>query len=270
MLGIVAEPAASADAQRKLSSSHARAVARMKRLSGLEVAEPEEQAPAPPPAAVADPVPAQAPDVAPPPAEVAAAADPDAAVPLPEIVARGPVAVEFVPYEHETVDLDGALAIELGREEPRARLRSILVLASEVLAIAGILLALPGPAGVLAGVPFVALLAAPLWGTRMRTLRAHARFLTLVLLARCLAPDMLLADAHPAWRNPRFLAMAVAALPAAVVVARGGIGWHVMVLGLGAVTGGAIGTESGSAAIGILCSLLVVAVGALVRQHRRG
>lgn len=276
MLGIVAEPAAPADAQKKLSNSHARAVARMKRLSGLEASEPgepvpEAAVPAPPAGVVAIAEAAEAPPVEPQ-AEAAAAvvADPDAAVPLPEIVARGPLPVEFVPFEQEAVDLEGALAVELGAEEPRARLRSILVLAAEVVAIAAILLALPGPAGVLAGVPFVALLAAPLWGTRMLTLRAHARFLTLVLLARCLAPDMLLADALPAWRNARFLAMAFAALPAAVVVARGGVGWHVMALALGAVAGGAVGAESGSPAIGVLSALLVVAVSALVRQHRRG
>jgi hypothetical protein len=81
----------------------------------------------------------------------------------------------------------GAAAAALGALAALAR-RPLFLFVAELLAVAALAVAWPGPRGLLFTLPLLALLPLP-WPM----LRAHGRALALVLLARCLAPDVLFA-----------------------------------------------------------------------------
>ncbi len=66
--------------------------------------------------------------------------------------------------------------------------RPLFLLVGEILAVAALSVAWPGPRGLLFSLPLLSLLTFP-----QPVLRAHGRALALVLLARCLAPDVLFA-----------------------------------------------------------------------------
>ncbi len=87
--------------------------------------------------------------------------------------------------------------------------RGLFLVAAEMLAVAALTVAWPGPRGLLLALPLLALLPLP-WPMA----RAHGRALALVLLARCLAPDVLFAAG-----DERTIAMAVCAV-AGVFAAR--------------------------------------------------
>jgi len=96
----------------------------------------------------------------------------------------------------------------------------------ETVIVSGLLVALPVHQGILAAVGFIALLAMP----QRHVLRAHARFLSLVVMARCMFPEV--------WSvlSPLQLpAMLAACLPAFAVVIVGRVGWAVQALGMGSV-----------------------------------
>ncbi len=77
--------------------------------------------------------------------------------------------------------------------------RPLFLLAAEIVAVAALAVAWPGPKGLLLTLPLLALLPLP-WPI----LRSHGRAIALVLLARCLAPDVLFASG-----DEKTIAMAV-------------------------------------------------------------
>jgi hypothetical protein len=81
----------------------------------------------------------------------------------------------------------GAAAASYGAVAFLAR-RTFVLLVAEVLVVAALAVAWPGPRGALFALPLLALLALP-WPVA----RTQGRIVTLVLLARCLAPDVLFA-----------------------------------------------------------------------------
>ncbi len=87
--------------------------------------------------------------------------------------------------------------------------RGLFLVAAEVLAVAALSVAFPGPRGLMFSLPLLGLLPLP-WPMA----RAHGRVIALVLLARCLAPDVLFAAG-----DERTIAMAVCAV-AGVFAAR--------------------------------------------------
>jgi hypothetical protein len=193
-----------------------------------------------------------------------APAPPEDVVPLPEIAERPAREREEAPPA--PVDLGGAIDVDLEHAAKSARASALYLLFPQVLLVAGVMAALPGPRGVLVALPGIALLAAPLWGRHTATLRAHARFFTILLLARCLAPDILLLEAEPAWANLRVLAMGAAMLPGLVLVWRRSLGWGFVAFLLSLVAGGAVAVEADSVDRGLLAAAAVLMLSLL---HRR-
>jgi len=72
----------------------------------------------------------------------------------------------------------------------RPREAGAMLLVVELMVVATLQAVFPGPAGVLAALPLLAVLVLPVWGVLRHMLRAHARVLSFVLLVRCLLPDV--------------------------------------------------------------------------------
>jgi len=102
------------------------------------------------------------------------------------------------------------------RSPRRAGLHLLL---AELVALGSLHLALPGPWAVLATVAALPVMAAPIWGVSVHILRAHARFLSLLMLPRCLFPDMLLGG-FDALRLGASLAAVAAAIAASRLARR--------------------------------------------------
>jgi len=166
-------------------------------------------------------------------------------VPLPELHDNRPEGEGFLEADAAPVELGNAIPIDLARGSRGVAGNAILLLAGSA-AVVALTTRLPGAWGVLASLPLVALLAAPWWGYMRPMFSAHARFLGLIVMSRCLFPDFLQADAGEPWLNLRFFTMLAACLPAFVLVMRGAHGWAVQALVMGAVLGCAVGAEMGS------------------------
>lgn len=207
MLGVL-PPQAETRQSDELTASHKHAIARMRGMGGDESAEEIEAV------EVAEDVPAPA------------AAESDDAVPdivpLPEM-REAPRQTERA-VEAQPVELQTALAIDL--ERMGSRVYELLRLLVETIALCVALTALPAHQGILAAVAFILVLATP----RRPVLRAHARFLSLVVMARCLSPDVWATDTPL-----RLPAMIAACLPAFAAVFVGRVGWVVQAVGMGAV-----------------------------------
>ena len=93
------------------------------------------------------------------------------------------------------------------------RLAGLHLLLAELVLLGALHLALPGPWAVFATLAALPVMAAPIWGVHVHILRAHARFVSLVLVLRCLVPDMLWAR-FDAMRLLATLATAAAAVAA--------------------------------------------------------
>ena len=185
-------------------------------------------------------------------------------VPLPELrVAEERAEDEDAHGEREQVELDGALSIDLVR--PSSRVPGLLGLLFETAAVSALLVLLPAAYGVLAATAFVALLGAPRW-RRRATLRAHARFLALVVLGRCLLPDFWMAPVAEPWLNLRFAAFLAAAAPALFAALLGRVGWALLALAAGLVSGFAVALEAGFVEPGLGVGFLVA--GLAVYRHR--
>ncbi len=72
----------------------------------------------------------------------------------------------------------------------RPREAGPMLLLFELMAVATMQVIWPGPAGALAVLPLLLVLVLPSWGPMRHTVRTHARFLSFVLLVRCLFPDI--------------------------------------------------------------------------------
>jgi len=140
------------------------------------------------------------------------AADARFRVPLLEVgavLAAGIAAIHAVAVGSDALTLAlvaGGLAPHflLARETST---RSWMLAVAEIVGLGAVAMALPGPLGVLASLPLLALLAAP-WPASVRpTLRRHARMAALALMARCLLPDVTSFPVADAWLNLRFGAM---------------------------------------------------------------
>ena len=205
MLGVL-PPQAETTKSKELSASHVRALERMKQMGGGEPAAHDGEQ-----SATVD-----APSIE---------ADPAALVPLPELRDDTRPSGER-PSESTPVELDTALSIDL--ERPASRAPDLVYLLLEIAIVSGLLLALPVHHGVLASVGFIALLAT----SQRRVLRAHSRFLSLVVLMRCLFPEVW------AVSSPLQLpAMIAACLPAIAVVFVGRVGWALQAIAMSAVVG---------------------------------
>lgn len=178
--------------------------------------------------------------------EVHAASATDAGeVPLPELPDNRSEGEGFLEADAAPVELGNAISIDLARGSQGVVGNAILLLAGSA-AVVALTTRLPGAWGVLASLPLVALLAAPWWGYMRPMFSAHARFLGLIVMSRCLFPDFLQADTGDPWLNLRFFTMLAACLPAFVLVMRGAHGWAVQAFVMGAVLGCAVGAEMGS------------------------
>lgn len=186
--------------------------------------------------------------------------------PAPEALPKWTTAEK--PDEPPDVDLEGAIAVDLVHESRDARVSAVYLLLPQVILVAGVMAALPGPRGVLASLPIIALLALPVWGRGTRVLRAHARFFTIMILARCLAPDLLLWPAEPRWWNLRFAAMAAACVPGLVLVASGTLGWRIVAPVMAGVAGAAVGLESGRVGLGLVTGGALLLLCLLLRRGR--
>lgn len=124
------------------------------------------------------------------------------------------------------------------------RAGALLLLVAELLGVAAAAVALPGPLGVLATLPALLVLAGP-WPRALRaTFRSHARLLAVVLLVRCLFPDLLLWPVAERFANLRFAAL-VGAAAAGVVAVRGAtIGRALLALLASGVLGAAVWQET--------------------------
>jgi len=133
-----------------------------------------------------------------------------------------------------------------------------LLLVAEVLALAAILIALPGPAGVLAALALPALLV-------LVKRRADARLVALVLIARALLPDVTLVDG-----TLRLAALAAFALAALAVVRWGGSArTPAAVLGC-AVLAAAVWTATGAWPAALAAAIVWAGLSALAGRRRPG
>ena len=200
--------------------------------------------------------------------EPVAPATGDEEVPLPELLDSGPEGEVFLEADAAPVELGNAITIDLARGS-RGVAGNALLLLAESAAVLGLVTRLSGAWGVLAALPLVAVLAAPWWGYMRPTLSAHARFLGLIVMLRCLLPDILQAEVVEPWMNLRFFTMLAACLPAFVLVMYRGHGWAVQAFAMSAVLGLAVGAEMGSWVVA-LCVAGIVLGGAITLRSLPG
>jgi len=216
MIGVLPQTEPEVDEEKRAAdrASHARAIERMRSLKFIDD-EPASGSPAP--------------------------------VPLPELTEGGTAEHEDGgSSEAAPVDIGAAISIDLTRRAWGTRLVALRLLAVEALLLAGIFWLLPGASGVFVALLGVAALAAPAWGMHAPTLRGHARFFTLVLLARCLFPDMLEQVRETAWPNPAALAMIASCVPGMIVMIVGSQGWALVATLMSVVLATAAGTVAQS------------------------
>jgi hypothetical protein len=152
----------------------------------------------------------------------------------------------------------GAAALAFGALGAIARRTSLLFVA-ELLAVAAPSVAWPGPLGVLYALPLLALLPLP-WPWA----RTHGRALAIVLLARCLAPDVLFAAG-----DLKTAAMAVSVV-AGILAARSDQRFRVAGLLLStAVVGGWVRARTGRDDWALWAAAVALAVGFLAAMPLR-
>ncbi|MHC4577757.1 MAG: hypothetical protein ACYTED_10160, partial [Planctomycetota bacterium] len=139
----------------------------------------------------------------------------------------------------------------------RSRAGEFYLLAGQLLGLAALALWVPGPLGLLGSLALLTVLYLP-YGPR-GTLRTHARFLTLLLLARCFLPDILAWPVAMRWANLRFAAMLACAVPALVNVRLAAEGRAVTTVLASAVVGTAVHLETGVWQVGLVAALAVAA-----------
>jgi hypothetical protein len=172
-------------------------------------------------------------------------------VPLPEIVGDEDVDAvgnedEDEPAQAAPVDLGEAIPINLTRSNWRPRFEALRLLLLEAAALTAVFWFLPGANGVFVGLLLTAILAAPIWGLRAPAAQAHARLFTLVLLSRCLFPDMLTQVRETAFPNPAAVAMVACCVPGFIVVILGSVGWSIVATLMSVVLATAAGTVTQS------------------------
>lgn len=166
-------------------------------------------------------------------------------IPLPEL-RRDHDDEGFVEADAAPVELGNAIAVDLKRPLWTKPLFDVGFLLLEVAFLAGLLVWLPGIWGVLASLAFIVFLSAPWWGYLRPLLHAHARFFSLLVMIRCVMPDIVTMGVPEMWLNPRFFTMLAACLPALWIVTHGRHGWVVQAVAMAAVAGCAAGAEFGS------------------------
>jgi hypothetical protein len=152
----------------------------------------------------------------------------------------------------------GAAALSFAALAALARRTSLLFVA-ELLAVATLAVAWPGPLGLLYALPLLALLPLP-WPAA----RTHGRALAIVLLARCLAPDVLLAPG-----DAKTAGMA-ACVVAAIVAARGDRRFRAAgLLAATAVVGGWVRARTGRDDWALWAAAVALALGFLAAMPLR-
>jgi hypothetical protein len=182
-------------------------------------------------------------------------------VPLPELQCAEANAGSAAPEEPPPVDMEGALPVDLTRPWRNGRTRGLGLLLLETALVGVVLAALPGPKGVLAALPVPLLLAMPWRGAHGSTLLAHARFLTLVLMVRCLFPDVLGAA------DLRTEAMLATLLPAALLLRTSRGGARALALVASIVAGAAVWAETGWVIATGAAGLTVCVLALLLRRR---
>jgi len=145
--------------------------------------------------------------------------------------------------------------------------RELFALLATVLLFAAAQLAWAAPWSVLAVLAALPLWLCPVPAEWRTSLRSHARFLTLLVMARCLLPDVSAVEVAEPWVNLRFFAMAVAAVAGLCTVRFSRNGRVVAALLATATMAAAVLAETSDALpVGLAASLTAAAAFLLARR----